>query len=73
MLLVRTLKFGPQNPARKEMGRKMVATAASRRLTLARCLLDSEACRASKGDAPLLDQDEAGHDLLQLIVDVFGV
>jgi len=44
MLPVRTLKFCPQNPARKAMGRKMVATAASRRLTIARCLVASEAC-----------------------------
>ena len=32
MLPVRTLKFCPQNPARKLMGRKIVATVASRRL-----------------------------------------
>ncbi len=30
------------------MGRKMVATAASRRLTTARCLLASEACSTSR-------------------------
>ena len=39
MLPVRTSKFCPQKPARKEMGRKMVATSASRRLTTAVCLL----------------------------------
>src|SRR5215469_4051717 len=36
MVPVRTLKFSPQNPVRNEMGRKMVATVASRRLTTAR-------------------------------------
>jgi hypothetical protein len=44
---VRTLKFCPQNPARKETGRKMVATAAGRRLTTAVCLLASAECRPS--------------------------
>jgi hypothetical protein len=53
MLATRTLKFCPKNPARKEMGRKMVATAASRRLTLARCLL------TSAGLAEMLVQAEA--------------
>src|SRR5215472_17052243 len=33
---VRTLKFSPQKPVRNEMGRKMVATVASRRLTTAK-------------------------------------
>lgn len=36
ILPVSTSNFCPQKPARKEMGRKMVATSASRRLTTAR-------------------------------------
>jgi hypothetical protein len=70
---VSTSKFCPQKPARKEMGRKMVATSASRRLTTPRCLLASESVQDQQGGTSLLDRGAVGHDLLQLVVDVFGV
>ena len=70
---VRTSKFCPQNPARKAIGRKMVATAANRRFTIARCLLASGRVQTVQRCASLLDCGEVGHDLEQLLVDVLGV
>ena len=55
------------------MGRKMVATSASRRLTTARCFACERGVQDQQGGTPLLDRGEVGHDLLQLVVDVFGV
>ncbi len=49
----------------------MVATAASRRLTPARCLL-TRGVQIQQGGASLLDCGEVGNDLLQLVADVFG-
>ena len=55
------------------MGRKMVATSASLRLSTARCLACERGVQDQQGGTPLLDRGEVGHDLLQLVVDVFGV
>lgn len=73
MLPVSTLKFCPQNPTRKgdgqENGGHVRQSAAHDRQVLAR----ERGVQTQQGVASLLDRGEVGYDLLQLVVDVFGV
>ena len=73
MLPVRTSKFCPQKPARKEMGRK---NGGHRREPAAhdrQVLACERGVQDQQGGTSLLDRGEVGHDLLQLVADVFGL
>jgi hypothetical protein len=73
MLPVRTSKFcppesGQEGDGQENRGHRCEPTAHARQM-----LVCQRGVQAQQGDASLLYRGEVGHDLLQLVIDIFGV